>query len=133
MTMVFVTACGNKNKDVKKDNLNKYTIEDSKQFDVMEIKYNGKVYRPFAAAKPSDADTIIGYFLGKACIRIYSDYGEIPYYGNIVLIVLLIFFLPNADKIGGTLGCLTLLPVKTCRIQLAWIALLKVLLDYFSV
>ncbi len=62
MTMVFVTACGNKNKDVKKEDLKEYVIEDSKQFDVMEIKYNGKVYRPFAAAKPSDADTIIGYY-----------------------------------------------------------------------
>lgn len=62
MTMVFVTACGNKNKDVKKEDLKEYVIEDSKQFDVMEIKYNGKVYRPFAAADPSDADKIIGYY-----------------------------------------------------------------------
>jgi len=76
------------------------------------------------------SDTIVGYLLGKGCIMLFEKYGEIPYYGNIVLIVLLVFFLPNANKIGGTLACLTFIPVQTCRIQLAWVALLKVLLDY---
>ena len=76
LAFILLVGCSNKNemKDIiNNPNLKEYSFEESKEYDCMELSYDGKIYRPFCSgdSKNLSEKNIVGYYTDDSEEKVY--------------------------------------------------------------